>query len=169
MRLLSQGSPSRRRRCSPIHGTRLPRRHCRTSSCSCARNLKDGYELQQELIGQVRETEEARKAFSKAVKRMEDGKPPQLDAPEPQSGRDPSLLETWQFGRGVCERVARQLRCVGNALAWQVFRFERRNIIALCQNAPPGVWAGKAGTPAELDAVRVGDYRQMASSPFCTT
>jgi hypothetical protein len=90
---------------------------------------------------------------------MEDGKPPQLDAPEPQCGRDPSLLETWQFERGVCERVARQFRCVGDALAWRVFGFERRNITALCQNAPPGVWAGKAGGPAELEAVERA-YRQ---------
>lgn len=51
-----------------------------------AANVKDGYEFQQELIGHTRETEEARNAFSKAVKRMEDGKPPQRDAPEPQSG-----------------------------------------------------------------------------------
>ena len=82
-----------------------------------AANVKDGYELQQELIGHVRETEEARNAFSKAIKRMQDGKSPLMDAPEPQSDRDPSLLETWQFERGVCERVARQFRCVGDALA----------------------------------------------------
>ena len=82
-----------------------------------AANVKDGYELQQELIDHVREIEEARNAFSKAVKRMEDGKPPQPDAPEPQFGRDPSLLETWQFERGVCERVARQFRRIGDALA----------------------------------------------------
>lgn len=56
-------------------------------------------------------------------------------------------------------RVARQFRCVGDALAWRVFGFERRNIIALCQNAPSGVWAGKAGAPAELDAVEQA-YRQ---------
>jgi hypothetical protein len=124
-----------------------------------AANVKDGYDLQQELIGHVRETEEARNAFSKAVKRMEGGKSPQLDAPEPRSGRDPSLLETWQFERGVCERVARQFRCVGDALAWRVFGFERRHIIALCQNDPPGVWAGKAGAAAELDAVEQA-YRQ---------
>jgi len=49
-------------------------------------NVKDGYEFQQELIGHIRETEEARNAFSKAVMRIEDGKPPQQDAPEPQSG-----------------------------------------------------------------------------------
>ena len=77
-----------------------------------AANVKDGYKLQQELIDHVREIEEARNAFSKAVKRMEDGKPP-----EPQFGRDPSLLETWQFERGVCERVARQFRRIGDALA----------------------------------------------------
>lgn len=124
-----------------------------------AANVRDGYELQQELIGYVRETEEARNGFSRAVKRMQDGKSPQPGAPEPQSGQDPSLLETWQFERGMCERVARQFRCVGDALAWRVFGFERRNIIALCQNAPPGVWAGKAGAAAELDLVEHA-YRQ---------
>jgi hypothetical protein len=53
----------------------------------------------------------------------------------------------------MCERVARQFRCISDALAWRVFGFERRNIIALCQNAPPGVWAGKAGAAAELDVL----------------
>jgi hypothetical protein len=118
-----------------------------------AANVRDGYELQQELISHVRETEEARNAFSKAVKRMQGGKSPQPDAPEPQSGRDPSRVETWQFEHDMCERVARQFRCIGDALAWRVFGFERRNIIALCQNAPPGVWAGKAGAAAELDVL----------------
>ena len=50
-------------------------------------------------------------------------------------------------------------RCVGDALAWRVFGFERRNIIALCQNDPPGVWAGKTGAAAELDAIEQA-YRQ---------
>jgi hypothetical protein len=71
----------------------------------------------------------------------------------------PLALETWQFEREMCERVARQFRCVGDALAWRVFGFERRNILALCQNDPPGVWAGKAGALAELDAVGEA-YRQ---------
>ena len=66
-----------------------------------------------------------RNAFSKAVKRMQDGKSPQLDAPEPQSGRDPSLLETWQFEHGVlgfsphspCSVVpVSQLACVAGRL-----------------------------------------------------
>jgi hypothetical protein len=129
------------------------------SQLRAAANVKDGYEFQQELITHIREVEEARNAFSRAVKRMERGKSPQPGAPEPPSGRDPSLRETWQFERDVCERVARQFRCVGDALAWRVFGFERRNIIALCQNAPPGVWAGKDGAVAELDAVEEA-YRQ---------
>jgi hypothetical protein len=118
-----------------------------------AASVKDGYEFQQELIAHVRETEAARNACSQAAKRIGTGKPPQQGAPEPQSGRDPSLLETWQFERDICERVARQYRCVGDALAWRVFGFDRRHIIALCQNDSPGIWAGKAGLSAELDAV----------------
>lgn len=124
-----------------------------------AANVKDGYEFQHELIARVSETEDAFNAFARAVKRMKGGKSPQPHAPEPQSGRDTALLETWEFEREMCERVARQFRCVGDALAWRVFGFERRNIIALCQNAPPGIWAGKAGAAAELDVVEQA-YRQ---------
>jgi hypothetical protein len=124
-----------------------------------AASVKDGYEFQQELIAHVRETEAARNAFSRAVKRLEGGKSPQRGAPAPQSGGDLSLLETWQFERDVCERVARQFRCVGDALAWRVFGFDRRYIIALCQNDSPGIWAGKVGSSAELDAVEQA-YRQ---------
>jgi hypothetical protein len=80
-----------------------------------------------------------RNGFSQAVKRMRAGKPPQPGAPEPQSGLDPRQPETWRLERDVCERVARQLRCVGDALAWRVFGFQRRYILALCRNDPPGV------------------------------
>ena len=147
--------------CSSIRDTRLPRRGLPELilQLRAAANVRDSYELQQELISHVRETEEARNAFSKAVKQMQGGKSPQPDAPEPQSGRDPSRVETWQFERDMCERVARQFRCIGDALAWRVFGFERRNIIALCQNTPPGVWAGNAGAAAELDVLEQA-YRQ---------
>ncbi len=89
-----------------------------------------------------------RNAFSRAVKRIRDGKPPQPDAPEPQSGLDPALLGTWKLELGVCERVARQFRCVGDALTWRVFGFERRHILALCRDQASGVMAGKAGLDA---------------------
>lgn len=77
----------------------------------------------------------------------------QPGASEPQSELDPARIETWQLEHDVCERVVRQYRCVGDALAWRVFRFRRRPIIALCQNEPPGVMSGKAGLAAELDRV----------------
>jgi len=119
---------------------------------ACA-NVKDGYEFQQRLLALVLEVEGDRNAFSMAIKRMRVGKPPQPGVPEPPSVLDPGRLETWQLEHDVCERVARQFRCVGDALAWRMFGFDRRHIIALCQNEPPGVMAGKAGLTAELQRV----------------
>lgn len=116
-------------------------------------NVRDGYDFQHVLLARVLQVESDRNEFSAAVKRMRSGKPPQSGTPEPQSGLDPALIETWQLEHDVCERVARQYRCVGDALAWRVFGFQRRYIIALCQNAPPGVMAGKAGLAAELARV----------------
>ena len=43
----------------------------------------------------------------------------------------------------------RQLRCVGDALAWRVFGFERQYITALARNQSPGMMAGKLGLAAE--------------------
>ena len=123
-----------------------------TALRACA-NVKDGYEFQRELLARVLEVEADRNAFGRAVKRMRAGKSPQPDAPEPRSGLDPADLETWQVEYDLCERLARQYRCVGDALAWRVFGFQRRNIIALCQNAPPGVMAGKQGLAAEVARV----------------
>lgn len=119
---------------------------------ACA-NVRDGYEFQQELLAHVLGVENDRNAFSQAVKRMRSGKPPQPGVPQPQSGLDPADPEAWQLEHDVCERVARQYRCVGDALAWRVFGFQRRHIIALCQNEPAGVMAGKAGLAAELARV----------------
>jgi hypothetical protein len=118
----------------------------------CA-NVEDGHALQHALLDLVLAVEADRNAFSQAVKRLGDKKGPQRDAPEPQSGLDPALPETWVLERDVCERIGRQYRCVGDALAWRVFGFQRKQIIALCQNAPPGVWAGKEGVASELAVV----------------
>jgi hypothetical protein len=74
-----------------------------------AADVKDSYEFRQELIGHVRETGEARNAFSRAVKRMEDGKWPQPDAPEPQSGR--------KVRRCVCKTPLMCVTATGSALS----------------------------------------------------
>jgi hypothetical protein len=118
----------------------------------CA-NVEDGRALQQALLDHVLTVETDRNAFSQAVKRFARRKGPQPGAPDPQSGLDPALPETWELERDICERIGRQYRCVGDALAWRVFGFQRQQIIALCQNAPPGVWAGKKGIAAELAVV----------------
>ncbi|MFI8234885.1 hypothetical protein ACIGDI_39425 [Streptomyces sp. NPDC085900] len=117
------------------------------------RSPKDGYELQQDLLRQIIAVEEHRNAFSQAVKRMRDGKHPQAGAPEPQSGLSPADIETWVLERELCERVARQFRSVGDALAWRAFNHDRRYILALCRNPPPGIMAGKAGLKTELETV----------------
>jgi hypothetical protein len=83
------------------------------------RSAQDGYELQQDLLRHLLEVEEHRNAFSKAVKRMRQGKSPQAGAPEPQAGMDPSDIEAWVLERELCERVARQFRSIGDALAWR--------------------------------------------------
>ncbi len=118
----------------------------------CA-SVEDGYALQHALLAQVLAVEADRNAFSRAVKRIAAGKGPQAGAPDPQSGLDPALAGTWEIERDLCERIGRQYRCVGDALAWRVFGFERRHIIALCQNAPPGVMEGKEGLSRELAQV----------------
>ncbi len=117
------------------------------------RSPQDGYELQQDLLQHLLEVEEHRNAFSKAVKRMRAGKAPQAGAPEPQSGLHLSDIETWILERELCERVARQFRSIGDALAWRAFNHDRRYILALCRNAPPGIMAGKAGLKTELETV----------------
>jgi hypothetical protein len=123
-----------------------------------AANVKDGYELQLELIGHVRETEEARNAFSKAVKRMQDGKSPQLDAPEPQPGRDPSLLETCSSNTACASALpgssaASAMRLPGGSSA------SSAATSSPVPERPVRSLAGKAGAPAELDAVEQA-YRQ---------
>ena len=104
----------------------------------CA-DVEDGHALQQALLDLVLAVEADRNAFSQAVKRFGAGKGPQRGAPGPQSGLDPALPETWELERDVCDRIGRQYRCIGDALAWRAFGFQRKQIIALCQNAPTGV------------------------------
>ena len=75
-------------------------------------NVYEGYEFQQALLSHVLAVEEDRNAFSRAVKRMADGKAPQSGAPEPQSGlihhcrRPGSLNSTSASGSRVSSAVS---------------------------------------------------------------
>ncbi|MEV4590952.1 hypothetical protein [Streptomyces chartreusis] len=113
--------------------------------------VEAGVELQRALLTRLLDVEKDRWEFKHAATRMRKGKQPLAEAPEPQSGRDPSDIATWRFEHDVCERLARQLRSVGDALAWRVFGFHRPFILALCRNQSPGPMYGKAGLPAELE------------------
>lgn len=111
--------------------------------------VEEGYAFQQDLLADVLAVEEDLNALSRAVKRIASRKPPQKGAPEPQTDRDRADPATWQLEHDVCERIARQYRCVGDALAWRVLGFQRRYVLALCRNQSAGVMAGSLGLPAE--------------------
>lgn len=111
---------------------------------------QDGVEAQRELLGHLLEVEEHRAATSRALKRISRGMSAQAGAPEPETGGDPALVATWQLENVVAERVARQLRSIGDMLAWRAFNYDRRFVLALCRNDSPGPMAGKKGLAAEL-------------------
>ncbi|WP_086822460.1 hypothetical protein [Streptomyces sp. NRRL B-24572] len=110
-----------------------------------------GYEFQQELLDRILEVDRDRYEFKKAAERIKKGKSPHPGAPEPQSGRDLSDEGTWRFEHAVCERLGRQLRSVGDALAWRAFGFHRPFVLALSRNDSPGPMHGKSGLAAERD------------------
>jgi len=58
-------------------------------------------------------------------------------------------VRLWDVELRVAERIDRQLKSVGDGLAWRVYWYDRRAIIALSQNDPPGPFAGKKGLDAE--------------------
>jgi hypothetical protein len=117
------------------------------------RTVEDGVALQRDLLTHLLAVQGDRHEFRRAVDRMSKHKAPQVQAPEPQSGRSTTEVETWMFERDMCDRLARQLRSVGDALSWRVFGFHRPFILALCRNDPPGPMYGKAGLKAELEHV----------------
>ena len=49
----------------------------------------------------------------------------------PLNRRDPGTIEAWAFEELVFERIARQLRVVGDGLAWRRFGYDRRIIFVL--------------------------------------
>lgn len=56
----------------------------------------------------------------------------------------------WDIELLVADRVVRQLRCVGDAMAWRLFDFDRRIIVALSRNDPVGPIVGKTGLAGEV-------------------
>jgi hypothetical protein len=117
------------------------------------RNYRDYYQFQQKLLGKVLEIQEHRGACRRMAARLRKGKTAPAGGTGLRSGDDPHDPGSWELEADVCERVDRQLRSIGDALAWRVFSYDRRVIIAFSRNQAPGPMAGKAGLSAERDFV----------------
>jgi len=115
--------------------------------------VNEGYEFQQTLLGLRLAVEDERSAFKKQISRIKNRKLPDAGGPQPQSGQDSGDFRTWQLEYDVRERIARQYMSVGDALAWRVFGFKRRHILAGSRNDPLGPLAGKTGLAAELAVI----------------
>lgn len=102
----------------------------------------DYYRLQGQLFRDLYEAQELQAEHSRNAKREMHGK--HVERPP---------LGSWELERAVSDRVVRQLRGVGDALAWHLFGFDRRYLYALSQNDPVSPMVGKDGLAYELGTV----------------
>lgn len=70
----------------------------------------------------------------------------------------------WMIEADTLDRVLKQFRSVGDALAWRLFGFDRRFFAALSRNERPGPMYGKDGLEAELSVVEQNwkEHRQFS-------
>src|SRR5205809_1212047 len=104
---------------------------------------KPYYEFQRLLFSHLIDVERRQAAATRNVKRERVGK----TVPAAPQG-------SWALEQLVLDRIARQLRSVGDGLAWRVHRFDRRIIFALSRNQPAGPMYGKAGLATEIEEVQ---------------
>lgn len=102
----------------------------------------DYYQFQRMLFGAMQQAETGYSSATRALKRQAGGK----QEPEAQFG-------TWDVEREVYRRSMAQLRAVGDAMAWRLFRYDRRAIIALSMNSPAGPMTLKEGLNQEIAEV----------------
>jgi hypothetical protein len=105
----------------------------------------DYVEFQAQLYTDLRYIHTYRWKCRGAAKRLQRGKRVPDDAPELAPGMDPSDPTSWELTMLVCDQVGRHLRAVGDRLAWRVFNYDRRKILALSSNAPSGQLVPSAG------------------------
>lgn len=118
------------------------------SALPTARTPTELFEFQHWLLSRSLAVSEAASQFRRGQVRAGRGR----SAPVPSGWtpvREPADADDWLFELTVADRLARQLRCVGDALAWKVFRCDRNVITALASNAAPGPIALKSGLEAE--------------------
>lgn len=123
----------------------------------------DLYDFQADLFRVSYRAQMAAFGIGRAVSRLKARKQPDwspatddveaaFTAPPWQLRCDPACSDPdeWVVERRVAERVIRQLRSVGDSLAWRVYGYDRRMLIALSRNDPPGPFVNKAGLDDEL-------------------
>ncbi|MFH9044322.1 hypothetical protein ACH4FA_34000 [Streptomyces sp. NPDC017966] len=131
-------------------------RECRTP--------EDYVAFQQDLLHATLTANAARAERSRVIKRLRRRQKLPADAPELVIG-DPHQLDDWRLEQDVLERVGRQLRSIGDAMAWQAFHYDRRHIIALRRNESPGpMTLSKEGTVHEIQFANQqwSEHRQFA-------
>ena len=118
---------------------------------ACSTN--DLYEFQRDLLGAMLGAQAQQAQATRNLHRS-------------RRGRDtaPAISGDWAVEQLVWDRIVRQLRTVGDALAWRVFDFDRRFVTVLSQNAPVSPMFGKPGLAYELGEV---DERWRVSRQFC--
>jgi hypothetical protein len=114
---------------------------------------KDYSEFQVDLLRLLYRAETQRSKVKQNWIRVRKGKGPTPDAPDLPGGADRTDADVWRLEDLVLERAARQLRAVGDALAWRVSGFDRGYIVTLGQNASPGPIVNKEGLDYEVETV----------------
>ncbi|MFU8871029.1 hypothetical protein [Micromonospora sp. SL4-19] len=109
----------------------------------------DLYDFQQRLFEIVLGVEEHRAQVRRVITRLRRGQKIPAGAPELGIASEPLNPESWLLEEEVLERVWRQLKSVGDALAWRAFSFDRRIIVALSRGEPAGPMFGKTGLDTE--------------------
>ena len=104
------------------------------------RSPRGYFDFQRELFHDVFDAQQHQAAHARMVKRE-------------RRGKSMGGSEDWQLELTVSDRIVRQLRSVGDALAWRLFNFDRRFFLVLSQNAPVGPMVNKSGLEYELGEV----------------
>jgi hypothetical protein len=113
----------------------------------------DYEDFQRALFQHLFEAETYRGQVRRVIKRLRRGASIPNDAPALSGDSSMSDVASWRYEELTYERICRQLRAVGDALAWRVTGFDRQYVLTLSRNASPGPMADKEGLPWELGAV----------------
>jgi hypothetical protein len=101
------------------------------------------YNFQVALFHEIYAAQELQATASANVKRARRGR----TVPAALSG-------SWELELLVLDRAVRQLRSVGDALAWRLFDYDRRYILALSRNDPVSPMVGNVGLGYELSEIQ---------------